>query len=827
MNLKYLQAKTDYLENEIKKLLENLPATLVEIIESQKSKLIGEKGKDGQDGRDGKDGAKGKDGKDGEKGKDGKDGKDGYIPKKGIDYFTDKEIQEIASHASKLIKVSGKKSYKLDENEKLKLAKFVISKIEIKQVSNEEMARGLESLPENQKLDPLKGLKDFKKAVQKVQYMSGGVSKITQGTGGSSIWGGITGTLSDQTDLQNALDEKLDSDTEHNELLSIQGGTTGEYYHLTNVQYTDLTDSTDTTLHYHSSDRNRANHIGTQTSSTISDFDIEVSNNVDVAANTAARHTRSHGMTSIDDHTAGNYKTFYSDGSGQIQELVHGVSGQVLTSNGETSTPSWQTISSGGQILYDATVGSSGADYTTINDAITAGKKRIALITDITETSKITISSDDTLIESFGGRFFTITFANAVTDNLVELSANINRVSIKKMKIVGGTGLATSKAGLRLLGTSTDVFIEDIFVDVTASTNDNACYWIENSSTQNNLIMNRLTGSCVKYGIYTNALTCNNILITNVNFTCSSTTAQGFRWSIATTDNQNFKLENIKITLTSTNASSIRYAMYVVGNSLSTSTNVFNGYIENINLIFTTASSNGAGIYLTNPGVHITNGFIDLNSDSSGDGIYLDNIGVTYPRMIEISNLMIRANKAVNAVSSGVFNISVKNCVHKGNSGFHQLLENGTSGKIIHCENNTSSSGYCGNTFMLYAKNTSGTTLVIGDVVVVNIADPAGGNSAMTTTTTDGSHHMPAVAMESITNNAFGWFIYKGYTRKLNVFANATPNNIGQGTLLQTYTTVKQAYANASPTHPFAMSLTSGITSPTSNLRAVLFGYQT
>lgn len=34
----------------------------------------------------------------------------------------------------------------------------------------------------------------------------------------------------------------------------------------------------------------RANHTGTQTAATISDFDTEVSNNTDVAANTAARH---------------------------------------------------------------------------------------------------------------------------------------------------------------------------------------------------------------------------------------------------------------------------------------------------------------------------------------------------------------------------------------------------------------------------------------------------------------------------------------------------------------------------------------------------------
>jgi len=36
--------------------------------------------------------------------------------------------------------------------------------------------------------------------------------------------------------------------------------------------------------------KKRANHTGTQTASTISDFDTEVSNNTNVAANTSARH---------------------------------------------------------------------------------------------------------------------------------------------------------------------------------------------------------------------------------------------------------------------------------------------------------------------------------------------------------------------------------------------------------------------------------------------------------------------------------------------------------------------------------------------------------
>jgi len=48
---------------------------------------------------------------------------------------------------------------------------------------------------------------------------------------------------------------------------------------------------------------NRSNHAGTQPASTISDFDVEVSNNTDVSANTAARHAHTN-KTTLDAITA-------------------------------------------------------------------------------------------------------------------------------------------------------------------------------------------------------------------------------------------------------------------------------------------------------------------------------------------------------------------------------------------------------------------------------------------------------------------------------------------------------------------------------------------
>lgn len=79
-----------------------------------------------------------------------------------------------------------------------------------------------------------------------------------------------TGTLFSSLDFTGS---NLTSITtrDHNDLTSKQGGTAGEFYHLDQTQHTDLTDSGDSSLHFHSTDRARSNHTGTQTLSTISD----------------------------------------------------------------------------------------------------------------------------------------------------------------------------------------------------------------------------------------------------------------------------------------------------------------------------------------------------------------------------------------------------------------------------------------------------------------------------------------------------------------------------------------------------------------------------
>lgn len=61
---------------------------------------------------------------------------------------------------------------------------------------------------------------------------------------------------------------------------------------------------------------------------------------------TSDLHTRSHTMTSTSDHTAGNWKVFYSNGSGQVVELALGESGTILKSNGAAAAPTFQADNS-------------------------------------------------------------------------------------------------------------------------------------------------------------------------------------------------------------------------------------------------------------------------------------------------------------------------------------------------------------------------------------------------------------------------------------------------------------------------------------------------
>lgn len=117
---------------------------------------------------------------------------------------------------------------------------------------------------------------------------------------------------------------------EETKLAGIEGG--AEVNNISDVNATDLTDGGESTLHYHDSDRDRANHTGAQTADTISDFDTEVSNNTDVAANTTHRNDSTihltatqktdltdTGLTDLHRHTTENIS--YKEGVAHLDTL--------------------------------------------------------------------------------------------------------------------------------------------------------------------------------------------------------------------------------------------------------------------------------------------------------------------------------------------------------------------------------------------------------------------------------------------------------------------------------------------------------------------------
>lgn len=84
--------------------------------------------------------------------------------------------------------------------------------------------------------------------------------------------------------MDESTNNKIFKLTERNKLTGIEP--LAQVNNISDIYANDLTDAGDTNLHYHSSDRDRANHTGSQLASTISNFDTEVRFNTYVSANT-------------------------------------------------------------------------------------------------------------------------------------------------------------------------------------------------------------------------------------------------------------------------------------------------------------------------------------------------------------------------------------------------------------------------------------------------------------------------------------------------------------------------------------------------------------
>jgi len=148
------------------------------------------------------------------------------------------------------------------------------------------------------------------------------------------------------TDIQSPFDPYLSVSTSpfggHNTLTGIQGGALNDYYHFTNAQHTDLTDTGDTALHYHATDRARANHTGTQLKNTISDFTHNLAG-VEHSADTLANLNAKVSDATLDDSSASRTPT------------AHGLAGALHSAD---------TLANLNAKISDATLDDSSASRT-------------------------------------------------------------------------------------------------------------------------------------------------------------------------------------------------------------------------------------------------------------------------------------------------------------------------------------------------------------------------------------------------------------------------------------------------------------------------------
>jgi len=375
----------------------------------------------------------------------------------------------------------------------------------------------------------------------------GGVTSFNTRTGA------VTSQSADYTAAQvtNAFDKTADDADDVDDSVSTNKFTTAgdisklagievgaEVNNISDVNATDLTDAGDSALHYHATDRNRSNHTGTQTVSTISDFDSNLAGttNVTVFTPTADYHVAT--KKYVDDNSGGitwstpvdanilpdTNNTYTLGASGNVFDEVwatdlHGTwrydsndwvalaneyfsqqsggfslmlySGGTFTvgsakstsitkiraagstqatfdtsgfqireagakvttildednmaSDSATALCTQQSIkkyvddnAGGGASKYDASVGSTGADYTDIQAAITGvggTDIKLLLITDVTEDSDIAIPSGANLFIdlsnytlTMGANQFTYTGAAnvSITGNGVDSGAELD-----------------------------------------------------------------------------------------------------------------------------------------------------------------------------------------------------------------------------------------------------------------------------------------------------------------------------------------------------------------------------------------------------------------
>ena len=241
-----------------------------------------------------------RDGIDGKDGVDGKDGKDGSPD-------TPDQVVDKVNESTKKIK--------------------------------KERIEGGDKLVEQANLDRAISILD-----QRTQFL---INKTSTSSSGGGTWGSITGTLSDQTDLQSALDAKQDDITLTTTGTSGAATLVGSTLNI--PQYAGTIDGSGTTnelVYWVDSNTVGALAVATYPSLTELSYVKGLTSSAQTQINTKANSSGA--LTQFVGN--GNWKVWYSDGSGDVQEVALGADGTFLKSNGVAVAPTFATPAGSGDV---------------------------------------------------------------------------------------------------------------------------------------------------------------------------------------------------------------------------------------------------------------------------------------------------------------------------------------------------------------------------------------------------------------------------------------------------------------------------------------------
>lgn len=155
-------------------------------------------------------------------------------------------------------------------------------------------------------------------------------NRTFSGGGGGGTWGSITGTLSNQTDLQAALDAKANINAP-----TFTTSITGSYLTASEILITDASKNIVSAA--------VATYPSLTELSYVKGVTSAIQTQINTKANSAGALTQFIGN--------GNWKVWYSDGSGDVVELSLGAAGTYLGSNGAANAPTFSTPAGSGDVV--------------------------------------------------------------------------------------------------------------------------------------------------------------------------------------------------------------------------------------------------------------------------------------------------------------------------------------------------------------------------------------------------------------------------------------------------------------------------------------------